>query len=366
MGGEERSAAPDLTRLERLIAEPKRFHIFKALRLIEAVYTDCEQFGRSRRPHRDPVLLEQEPELAFPPSTVLDFEPRTGNQRGRLSNRFFGLWGPHGPLPLHLTEYARDRLRNERDPTLVAFANVFHHRMIGLLYRAWATAEPAPNYDREDGFDVFRQRLAAAVGLKGDALRDRDAMPDGMKLAFSGRLSQAGRNEEGLLAIISHFFTAKVEVHSFVGCWLPLDESDLFSFRGRPTQKPRGRLGRGVTVGDRVWSRQAKFRIRIGPLTLGAYHRLLPKPVSEDGEGHASSLQRLKAIVRNYLGDTLDWDVNLVLRADEVPTTRLGMAGELGWTTWIGQRPAGQDADELMLGADSIRSVRETGKDTQN
>jgi type VI secretion system protein ImpH len=39
------------------------------------------------------------------------------------------------------------------------------HRMMSLLYRAWAAAAPAPSFDRGD--DPFEQRVAALAGFKG-------------------------------------------------------------------------------------------------------------------------------------------------------------------------------------------------------
>jgi type VI secretion system protein ImpH len=60
-------------------------------------------------------------------------------------------------------------------------------------------------------------------------------------------------------------------------------------------------------------------------------------------------LARLRSIVRNYAGDALDWDVNLVLRADEVPKAKLGETMRLGQTSWIGEKTTKQDADELYL-----------------
>ncbi|MEM9145009.1 MAG: type VI secretion system baseplate subunit TssG [Pseudomonadota bacterium] len=338
MASKERKAAPDLRGLEALAADPTRFHIFKAMRIIEAAYADNPRVGRSRRPSQDAVRLKQEPELAFPPSTVLDFKMpnEEEGEPAALVNRFFGIWGPMGPMPLHLTEYARDRLRNSRDPTFVAFADVFHHRLLSLFYRAWAQAEPAPSFDRPDD-DPFANKVAAVAGIFGDGLVRRDAMPDTAKLRYSGRLSHGTRNEEGLLAIVAGFFRTTVCIESFVGSWLMLDERELFRMPGgRPTEG----LGRSITVGERVWSRQSKFRFRIGPLSLAAYERLLPG---------GDSLGRLTSIVRNYAGDGLDWDVDLVLRADEVPRPRLGRQGELGWTIWIGQRPPGKDADDLVV-----------------
>ncbi|MGV8763016.1 type VI secretion system baseplate subunit TssG, partial [Pseudomonas aeruginosa] len=58
----------------------------------------------------------------------------------RLDQFFFGLTGPNGPLPLHLTEYARERQRNVNDATFKRFMDVFHHRLLTLFYRAWAEA----------------------------------------------------------------------------------------------------------------------------------------------------------------------------------------------------------------------------------
>ncbi len=336
MDGEERQPAGDLSRLEGLAAHPQRYHILKALRLIEAVFADHPRLGRARRPTQDPIRLTQDPELAFPPSTVNHFALPAEGKPAKLSNHFFGLWGPHGALPLHLTEYARDRQRNHRDPTLVAFANVFHHRMMSLFYRAWAQAEPAPSHDRPND-DPFAEKIAAVSGRIGPSFRHRDAMPDLAKLSFTGRLAHPTRNEEGLLAILSQFFRARVEIESFVGSWLTLDRADRFLF---PAGRARARLGRTITVGERVWSRQAKFRIRMGPLGLRAYRRLLPG---------GQSLERLRAVVRNYQGEELDWDLRLVLRADEVPRMRLGVEGQLGWTTWLGGRASDADADDLVL-----------------
>ncbi len=78
-------------------------------------------------------------------------------RRPRLQVRLFGLLGPNGPLPLHITEYARERLRHANDPTLSRFLDLFHHRFLTLFYRAWAQAQPHVNRDRprDDRFAVY-------------------------------------------------------------------------------------------------------------------------------------------------------------------------------------------------------------------
>ncbi len=321
------------TLMDRLLADPQGHHIFHALRIIEAEYSDNPQLGKSSRPSQDRIRVGQEAEMAFPPSTIAALTLPTKDAPGRLTNRFFGLFGPHGPLPLHLTEYARDRSRNHRDHTFIEFANLFTHRMISLLYRAWSSAEPAPSFDRPDS-DPFETKVAAIAGHKGKEMLDRDAMPDLSKRYFAGFLSNGPRHGEGLMSIIAAFFDAKVEIEHFVGTWLHLEPNDRWALNGQAG------LGQATSIGEKVWSRSSKFRLRIGPLTLKEYERVLP------GTG---SLKRLEAIVLNYLGDVYEWDVNLVLKADEIPKSVLGQTTRLGHTSWIGERKSTDDADELYL-----------------
>lgn len=330
----EGARAVDLTLYAQLLANPQSFHLFQALRIIEAQHRDRPRLGQSRRSAQDPVRLGQEAELAFPTSTISDLKPGEDGTM-HLTNRTFGLFGPQGPLPLHLTEYARNRRRNERDGTLIAFANIFTHRLMGLFYRAWAEGQPAPSFDRPEQ-DAFERKVAALSGYNGRALYGRDAMPDMVKRHFAGHLASGTKSAEGLVPVLAAFFAAPVHLQQFVGSWLDLEPDDRWQL-GKP-----GGLGRDTSIGTRVWSRTAKFRILVGPLTLPEYKRLLP------GMG---SLERLEAIVRNYAGDALDWDVNLILRAADVPRVALGGANAaLGHTTWVGlRRDAGSDADDLYL-----------------
>ena len=321
-----------MTHFERLKDDPQSHHIFLALRIIEAQYADKPRLGHSRRPREDAVRLGQEARMAFPPTTIRAFTP-PGAKPGSLINRFFGFFGPHGPLPIHLTDYARERQINNRDGTFVAFANMLTHRIMSLMYRAWVTGQPAVDFDR--GADTqFERHIAALGGHHGANLRDRDAMPDMAKRHYAGILAGGTKNAEGLVAILSGFFRAPVRMDEFVGTWLDLEPDDQWEL-GKG-----GGLGQTTSVGSRVWSRNAKFRLIIGPVSLAEYQRLLPGNPSMD---------RLAGVVRNYVGDALDYDVNVVLRGDQVPAAQLGADTRLGQTSWIGTRRTTADADELYL-----------------
>ncbi|MEX0368952.1 MAG: type VI secretion system baseplate subunit TssG [Ruegeria sp.] len=333
MAARNRPGEDPLASLDRLADAPESFHIFHAFRVLEASFPDHPRIGEARRPRDDAVRHGQEAELQFPPSTLASFEPPKGKAPGRLTNRFFGMFGPNGPLPLHLTEYARERLRNQRDPTLVAFADMLTHRLTTLLYRAWRSGQPAPSFDRGED-DVIERKIAAIAGHHGAHLRKADDFPDLAKRHFAGLLSQGPKNAEGLRSILQGFFGTRVSVQEFIGCWLELEPSDRWQMGGAAA------LGRTTSIGERVWTRSAKFRLRIGPLSYEDYKRLLP------GGG---SLPRLRALVRNYVGDALDWDVNLVLRGSDVPKPELGRTVRLGQTGWIGETNTENDADDLYL-----------------
>jgi type VI secretion system protein ImpH len=82
--------------------------------------------------------------------------------------------------------------------------------------------------------------------------------------------------------------------------------------------------------------------VRFGPLGIDDYRRLLPG---------GPSLIRLIAMIRNYLGDELEWDLNLILRKEETPRIKLGEQGQLGWTTWLTSRAPERDPQDLRLRA---------------
>ena len=116
-------------------------------------------------------------------------------------------------------------------------------------------------------------------------------------------------------------------------------------------------LGAGAVAGRSVWDRQSKFRIRLGPLTLRQYEGFLPaspKLRSSEGVPGGHLLKQLVDWVRLYLCYELDWDVRLRLKREEVPPLKLGRGSRLGWTTWVGRRRGGTDADDLCLNAEAF------------
>lgn len=332
----DRPALDRLTLLKAISAEPHAWGFFHALRQIECTHPDLPRIGTTRRLAEDPVRFGEEAALDFALSTVTSLQFR-GSAAPLLLVRFTGLTGPNGPLPLHLTEFARDRLRNHGDRTFLRFLDTFHHRIFAMFYRAWADAQPTVSLDRPDQ-DPFGDRLAALAGYAGSSLQARDSIPDFAKRAHTGLLANHVRNAESLARIVSNFFRVSARIEQWQPHWmkLPLDSLTRLG-------RPNATLGVTSVLGAKVWDCQSRFRIVIGPVGLAQFKRFLP------GEG---SLTRLKDWVRSFSGEELSCEMQLLLKRSEVPATVLGKAGQLGWTSWLGTRPKDSHpdaADELVL-----------------
>ena len=252
-----------------LAEAPYRYDFYQTLRRLECLYADKPRWGEALRPVDEPVRLGQDPDLSFAPAPLASFETDGGGPP-RLQVRLFGLLGPNGPLPLHLTEYARERLRNAGDPTLSRFLDIFHHRFLALFYRAWAQAQPHVNRDRPKRRSLRRLRRRVPRGGAGGVSRPRRGA--GPREVLSRRRAHpAGAERRRAGARFSSTSSAcpcRSRSSSATGwCSAPRE-------RTLPRRREGATLGAGAVLGGRVWDRQHKFRIRLGPLTLDAVREL--------------------------------------------------------------------------------------------
>ena len=131
-----------------------------------------------------------------------------------------------------------------------------------------------------------------------------------------------------------------MQVTQFVGQWLTLSETNRSRLGLR---EGNNALGVNAVAGSRVWDQQGKFRLRLGPLTYDEFCRFLPS-----GE----AFERLVGLTRFYAGQEWDFDVQLILKAAEVPACRLGETGEqasrLGWSTWLKSKEFCHDAEDAI------------------
>ncbi|RZL96393.1 MAG: type VI secretion system baseplate subunit TssG [Variovorax sp.] len=331
-------------RLHAWSAEPWAYDYFAVMRRLEAIAAPAPRWGRALLPGAEPVRVGQEPSLAFAPASFSRFEPAGAHSPPRLRQQFFGYLGPNGPLPIHLSDFIRERTLNHADPTWLAFLDTFSHRFALLFYRAWAQARPAVGLDRpqEDG---FRRQVGALVGIGTAARQQRDEIHDDARLHFAGWLARRVHNAEGVEAVLGRYFDVPVRLEPWVGHWMRLPTEELTRLgRGEASRS----IGRGAMLGRRAWDRQHRVRLHLGPLTIERYRMFLPI---------GSARPALQRWMQQLLGDELYWDAQLALKKDEVPATRLGErrgnAPRLGWISWLGQRPRLRDAADVRIAGDA-------------
>jgi len=338
MASENGNQTESVELLRDMQQNPHRFGFFQAVRRINCCYEDMPLTGFAFRPGDDVVRFSQSPHTLFAPATIESILPSGPKGKPVVSQFFLGLFGPNGPLPLHITEYVRDRQRHKQDSTFVGFADMFHHRIVSLFYRAWAQAQPTVQRDRPDS-DRFSRYVGSLVGLGMPAFKDGDAMALTSKLHYAGHLSSLPRHAIGLASMIESYFKVSAKVIEFIAHWLTIPQRDRFTLGSNPGL---GRLGSDAVLGGKAWQRQDKFQICIGPMSLDEYESFLPTGIN---------FKSMVAAVRNYLGLELLWETRLLLKGSEKPVTCLGKQGALGWTSWLQSEEVSDEVGDLVLQA---------------
>jgi type VI secretion system protein ImpH len=366
---------------QRLFAEAFGFDFFQAVRLLQRLMPHRVLVGQTGPPAAEVVRFRAMPSLTFPPSAIHEItRPATPANPPAMTVAFLGLTGPSGVLPRHYTELImrleRERKGEERR-ALRDWLDLFNHRLISLFYRAWEkyrfwVGNERTASEQEDAA-MFTRALYSLIGLGTGGLsnrlrvsavemgRERERLlarvEDLTLIYYGGLLAQRKRNAQGLEALLGDYFGTSVRVQQFIGQWLQLEvenQSRLGIAHGNCA------LGIDTVAGERVHDVQGKIRIRLGPLTFRRFVSFLPdrSPVPEH-----KAFFLLVHLVRLYVGAELDFDVQLLLRGDQVPECQLSdeLPGpRLGWNTWlISQQPL-HDAHDALFPAEEVVRVDET------
>jgi type VI secretion system protein ImpH len=354
---------------DRLLDEAYRFDFFQAVRLLERM--SLESAGGDPNEATQPVGYDTDPgnevvrfrslvSLHFPASAVSavsrssrrDRAP-SGDPRGSDGNHrfpfemvvnFMGLAGPSGVLPQHYTQLLIDLNRN-KDLSLQDFLDIFNHRLISLFFRAWEKYRFPVAYERyrlrgsRSRHDLFTGCLFSLVGCGTRGLLERMAVDDEILLYYSGLFANRHRSTLALKGLLESYFGAPAEILQFQGQWLELPAVNRPVMSSRNPSPQSSALGQTTILGTRVWDVQGKFRVRLGPLSYPQFCRFIPS-----GDG----IRPLYHLVRTFVGPDLEFDVQPVLKAEEVPPLKLTSDGGqalLGWTAWTRASPMETDFD---------------------
>jgi len=328
-------------RLQQAAAAPWKHGYTALLRRLSAQLPG-PPVGQAVRPQQEAFRLGQQPSLGFAPREIASITMDGGVSRIRLFG--LGLLGPNGALPLHFTEIAKDRLDNRRDTTLVDFLDLFHHRYLSLLYRAWAQSQSTAGLDRA-GQEPFSDYIARLCGIE---LVDSKSSPlaQHARLAAAPHLVQQSRHPDGLAATLAHYFGMQVRLCEHVLHWIAVAPSDQTRL-GQACLATL--LGQGALAGDKVPDRQHKFRLVLGPLSLAAYLRLTPQ---------GQDLPVLVEWVRAFVGFEYHWEVQLLVASDAAPMASLGGPQRLGWSTWLGDASSQSVVSGMVFAPEDANGMR--------
>jgi type VI secretion system protein ImpH len=346
MATPSRRADPSLEQV--LFEEGYRFEFFQAVRVLERLYKGRSPVGRDSIPGNEVVRFNTLLSFTFPPSAVYDVFPSdNGAGPARMTVAFLGLAGLSGVLPRHYTELLIERVR-QKDFALRDFLDLFNHRMISLFYRAWEKYRFPVAYERvrlssHTEHEPFSSSVFHLIGMGTGGLRGRLQSGDEPLLYYGGLLAQQPRSASALQAFLSDYFDVPVSIRQFIGAWLHLEKDNRTRLSAGDSNN---QLGITAMVGSKCWDQQAAFRLIFGPLEFNEFSRFLP---CERG------FRSLVELTRFFTGLTLDFDVQLILKAGQVPACRLtGRPGKeayrLGWSSWLKTKEFVGDASDAILG----------------
>jgi type VI secretion system protein ImpH len=353
-----------------------RFDFFQAVRLLEHrmreqnrsagtqdSHSEGQGVGRDLHPTREAVRFRAHQSLSFPASELSEIRRAPGPSDvlvqalpTELVVTFLGLTGPNGVLPRHYTELLLQRIR-ERDYALRDFLDLFNHRLISLFYRAWEKYRWPIAYERfrlDDPAmepDVATRGLYCLTGLGTTGLRGRLETDDELFLYYSGHFAHFPRSALALESLLADHLDLPVRVLQCQGQWLTLEPDNLAVLPAEQGSQGRNnQLGVDLVIGERIWDVQSKCRLRIGPLTWPQFRNLMP---------NGSALRPLCQITRTYVGPALDFDVQPILKAEEIPPCQFSTDPEqapyLGWNTWMPSSAlSARPIDDAVFQIDSI------------
>jgi type VI secretion system protein ImpH len=325
--------------IERLFKEPWRFEYFQAVRLL-ALWLQ-----RHAKPRPDPVAgvlrFRNSTSHRFPASQLeaiqLDIRDDEGLEHVHLTPTFMGLLGCSGVLPAHYTERIAEHEMRHKDEGPRAFLDTFSNRSLTLFYEAWRKYRLPLKY-QHDGRDSFLPLLLGLAGFGNDALRRRlahenqGAVRDESIAYFAAAIRHRPASSTQLARTLSEYFGQPVAAEQFVGHWYDVPAAQQTTL-GDATAV----LGVGAMAGVRVWQRDLRLRLVIGPLDRASFDAFLPGGLAA---------RALRSLLTLFTGVTLEYEVELVLRAADVREVTLkdgASIGRLGWDAYLVE--GGQQSD---------------------
>jgi type VI secretion system protein ImpH len=339
--------------IDRLLREPYRFEFFQAVRVL-AIW--LRQNGVAHGDVlADYLRFENRLSLAFPASDIEALAPVAASavdsgadllqalraqqlEHIAITPAFMGFLGSSGVLPLHYTQRIAAHEHEQKDPAPRAFFDMFSTHSLGFFYQAWAHHRPECMVDAEGGDGFLPLLLAiAGHGAHGTARAEPGAaeIADEVLAFHAAQFSRRAVPACTIAGTLAEYFDVPFELQQLIGCWEDLPPADQ-------AQVDVGNVGlaSGVLLGGRIYRRDTRARLRIGPLDREQFERFLP-------EGEAA--RALEQLLGTFCGAGISFEVRLILNRSEVRGATLASGGQarLGLDAFVLEAPPQNHREDI-------------------
>jgi type VI secretion system protein ImpH len=260
--------------------------------------------------------------------------------RASVRSALAGLLGPAGSLPPSYNELVMREERN-KSRALSGFLDLFSARMTELFVGASEKYRLARRLrwgdDRKD--NTFLTTLFALAGFGTARLKEKSGVDENLLLRFSGFFASRTKNASNLRAMLHEFSGLPVEIELFRGRWLTIPVEEL----SKMDQNSGVQLGVNAMAGTAIRDFSSGFRVIVGPLDYQDYLLLAPG---------SRNVEELFALTRLFVGAGLDFDIQVILKKEQIPFCQLGTEGDpprLGWNSWARIAPAERDSGDAVI-----------------
>ncbi|MCP4178915.1 MAG: type VI secretion system baseplate subunit TssG [bacterium] len=315
------------------------YDFFQVVRILETLFDDNPLVGSSSHPVNDFIKFKQNPGLKYYTSDINRCRFGKNDDAIEIVTNFVGLLGSNGIMPFVFTEEVLNQIR-KKNLSLLDFLNIFHHRLISFLYKAWAINVQIVSYEKGK-YDHFSKYLYSLIGNNYDLVKAKSFLHHDFKLYFASYLIHSDRSFESINSIIKEYFKVDCRIEEFQDNWIDIPDDSRLSIVANGAT---GILGRDTYLGDEVWNCTSKFKICLGPMPLERYNSLLPGTIG---------FEQLIEIIKFSCSPELNFSLCLILDADSVPEPKIGSL-QLGYNTWLTTEKCKENKENLYI--DDLRT----------
>jgi type VI secretion system protein ImpH len=309
---------------------------------------DIVKLAQDTLPPHERVEEISNPTNLFTPTRFVRDDSRAG--AGRIAANYLGLIGPVPALPVNYTHNAVME-RKRRSSSLFDFLELFAQELRNLFVTAHR------KYRLPSLFQLYRvgaenkitASIYALMGFATKRHRDTLRLHEEVPLYYAGYFADQRRPAICLELMLNDFLGLPVKVHQFFLRRLAIAEDE--QTRLGEASLINSILGQTAIAGATCLNRSGSIRITVGPVGYAQYLSLMP-----DRQLYGP----LTELIRLFCGPSLTYDLQIVLRKEEIPQTRLDSSspvGRLGWDSWALQGQAKTDSADTVFDPELVKPL---------